>query len=338
MFGVDAGILHCDEFIALRVTLRSCVWCCCSTRSSCASVGPSGFWDERVGAMMSAREAHVLAWQQRCEDALVEFSLDLAGTEDWQGVNFIREVQTDSHRFECSLCGKRLQCVAYCHEHVGSRRHWRRLEGMYPRLGLVSLRPCPEFPTADVASPGLSRSAHPGFAGAPDLFVGALEFGLRGPPLVVSQPPAAAPAFVSEGTSRGLPLSAPPRLAGSPDLLVDALESSGSEDSDHFTAERIVRDPWDRGRSGLRGPPLVGSQLPASALGSASGLRPAGEISEASASAAGPRALGDSPSLAPLVASSSAPRGRPARRSVTFEEACAPAVVSPVALEVLEEF
>ena len=53
--------------------------------------------------MSAARQAHVAAWQQRCEEALVEFSLELAGTEDWQQVNWIRPVLRDGRRvFECS--------------------------------------------------------------------------------------------------------------------------------------------------------------------------------------------------------------------------------------------
>ena len=296
--------------------------------------------------MSAARRAHVAAWQQRCEDALREFSLRLAGTEDWQQVNWIRPVLWHGHLvFECSACGKTLQCVAFCHDHVRSRRHWRYLEWAYPslRYGGVALRDCPEHVASMV---------------------------------VVASP--------------GLPVAAP-GVARSPDVVApdDAFEASGSEDSDRFTAERIARDPWDRGRfASLRGlsPGRVGSQPPAEerACGSACGFRSGGVVSEPLASVAGPgcppgvlldgpgcspsresiaepplspaprpsarlmldapsHALGDSPlpSLAPPAASSAPPRWRPERRSVTCELSASPE--DPVALsrtkdEVLEYF
>ena len=311
------------------------------------SVAPRAFRTRRargrhVGRSPGSRRCLAAALRGRSRG----FSLELAGTEDWQQVNWIRPVLCDGHRvFECSACGKRLQCVAYCHEHVRSKHHWRRLEWAYPslRFGLVSLRACPEHivPTVVVASPGLPVAA-PGLARSPDVVA-----------------------------------------------LEDALEASGSEDSDHFTAERIARDPWDRGRfASLRGlsPGRVGSQPPAEAraCGSACGFRSGFVGSEPLASVAGPgcppgvlldgpgcsrsrgsiaeppmspaprpraqlqldapsHALGDSPlpSLAPPAASSPAPRRRPERRSVTFELPTSPE--DPVAVsrggdEVLEEF
>ena len=273
----------------------------------------------------------------------MEFSLELAGTEDWQRVNWIRPVLCDERRvFECSACGKTLQCVAYCHHHVRSKDHWRRLERAYGSLrhGGVSLRECPER-MGVVASPGLPEAA-PGVARSPD---------------VVSSD--------------------------------DAFEGGGSEDSDHFTAERIARDPWDRGTFGsLRGlpPGRVGSRPPAEerACGTACGLRSGGVGSEALASVAGPgcprgvlldasgcspsrgsfgepllspaplpraelrvdepaRALGGSalPSLAHPAASSAPPRWRPEGRSVTFEPPMSPedpGTVSRGRDEALEEF
>ena len=273
----------------------------------------------------------------------MEFSLELAGTEDWQQVNWIRPVLFDGRRiFECSACGKMLQCVAYCHHHVRSKDHWRRLERAYGslRYGGISLRECPERMVVD-ASPGLPVAA-PGVAWSPDVVV--------------------------------------------PD---DAFEGDGSEDSDHFTAERIARDPWDRGMFGsLRGlpPGRVGSQPPVEerACGSACGFRSGGVGSEPLASVAGPgcppgvlldasgcspsrgsfgepllwpaprlraelqldaptHALEGSPlpSLASPAASSAPPRRRPERRSVAFELPTSPedpSIVSRGEEEVLEEF
>ena len=95
---------------------------------------------------MSAKEARIVEWQQRCEDALIDFAMEVAGTNDWRRVNWI-EMQLRDGRpvFECSVCGKKLPCVAYCHEHVRSNRHFRRLELEYPHIKQqgISLRECP---------------------------------------------------------------------------------------------------------------------------------------------------------------------------------------------------
>ena len=78
------------------------------------------------------RDLHVREWQERCRLALVEHSLAVSGSEDWQTMNGIVEVrERDGLVYACPSCGKRLHCLAYVHQHVGSNALVARMDEMF---------------------------------------------------------------------------------------------------------------------------------------------------------------------------------------------------------------
>lgn len=98
----------------------------------------------------------------------MEYSLQVVGSEDWLGMSWLEEELRDGRRgFVCSAWGKRLACVAYCHEHVSSKSHRRYLGSAYPciRDGRVSLRECPCLLLVASAGPPVSVPGLAAFAG-----------------------------------------------------------------------------------------------------------------------------------------------------------------------------
>ena len=109
------------------------------------SVDPALCFRVLVVAMAAEKEARLREWQNRCEDCLVEYSLAVAGHSDWMRMNWIEPVLRHGRtQFACTYCGKELECVAYCHEHIVSKRHRNALVQTYPDLwnSKIALREC----------------------------------------------------------------------------------------------------------------------------------------------------------------------------------------------------